>query len=892
VQLRPPETELLVRVALASLEMLQRPLLAAQSSQDVNQVRAPGRPTDRSRAPVGRVGGLHRRVVFASGAVLAVSSGCSHACVAMCARAWGGGGGGGGCDQVLKRGMSQLFDVRKLLEKAANPKWEITSAHRARVRQTLIEEQEHVDVNRKTSKAKAENRRIVTNASNLLAAKYLKVGWRDPFDVAHEGEREPGQPEDERVLRASAQSTLGQRCVVRLLNGDLYSGTLFLTTARITFLAAAPSAAPKKPPLFLDCALCNIQASSVQPAVRLANGLELKAPTLKVVCKDARRLYFIVHEDLMNLLQLLNDEAAAGQEEEEESPLPPLGSPQVDGAESGGESSSRSRGTPRGARPDVEKSKRALQTNLRQSLRQPRGKGMFGSVFSGGGEDPADLSTPAEEVSLRGFCQGLEITRKKQTVSGGFPLNASPSDCKWVGQGRYDYEYSRHDYDAMAEFTRQGVFEALSEDPSNKGEPLWRATPLNEDFQVRDEAATRSRAARETANTLARPTDKTLRFSLPPAPPLSSARGNVPPRADRAPAGDGGGAEGGGEVSLQATAACALVVRRPHLRRTRRAQGRGGAPSASVRRHRALCPASGGHPGQEVPRGREAVQADRRGPPHPERAQAARAGRRAPLRQRAGQPPAQGRLRGRLTLRGRQHRRRARPRSSGAALSQHRQHPRDEGLDQQDARSLHREKQARAQLTHTRSPAQLTNTPRATLSLPQEDEDRPVNKEVTRAEVHSTSWLTHVGRVLGGVRRIVEVKQHCPTPPADTGAGGDHGIAKMWNRREISASFYDDPSHYLHPHPYAHLLPAAGGRRRPGERCVLICPTVPACTNTDASERIIAGDTERALVDRALLRRLGPHGTAVRWRRAVPRPLLPYLRGLSGGGSARVALLR
>eukprot|EP01047_Picozoa_sp_COSAG01_P138328 COSAG01_NODE_68963_length_262_cov_2.018405_1_plen_51_part_01 len=38
----------------------------------------------------------------------------------------------GGCDQVLKRGMSQLFDVRKLLEKAANPKWEITSAHRAR----------------------------------------------------------------------------------------------------------------------------------------------------------------------------------------------------------------------------------------------------------------------------------------------------------------------------------------------------------------------------------------------------------------------------------------------------------------------------------------------------------------------------------------------------------------------------------------------------------------------------------------------------------------------------------------------------------------------------------------------------------------------------------------
>jgi hypothetical protein len=33
-----------------------------------------------------------------------------------------------------------------------------------------------------------------------------------------------------------------------------------------------------------------------------------------------------------------------------------------------------------------------------------------------------------------------------------------------------------------------------------------------------------------------------------------------------------------------------------------------------------------------------------------------------------------------------------------------------------------------------------------------------------------------------------------------TGAGGDNGIAKMWNRRGISASSYYDQSHYLHPH--------------------------------------------------------------------------------------------
>jgi hypothetical protein len=35
-----------------------------------------------------------------------------------------------------------------------------------------------------------------------------------------------------------------------------------------------------------------------------------------------------------------------------------------------------------------------------------------------------------------------------------------------------------------------------------------------------------------------------------------------------------------------------------------------------------------------------------------------------------------------------------------------------------------------------------------------------------------------------------------------TGAGGDNGIAKLWNRREISVSSCCDRPHYLHPHPY------------------------------------------------------------------------------------------
>jgi hypothetical protein len=48
-----------------------------------------------------------------------------------------------------------------------------------------------------------------------------------------------------------------------------------------------------------------------------------------------------------------------------------------------------------------------------------------------------------------------------------------------------------------------------------------------------------------------------------------------------------------------------------------------------------------------------------------------------------------------------------------------------------------------------------------------------------------------------------------------TGAGGDHGIAKMWKRREISASSCYDRSHELPPRPYYACL------KRPGVRaCV------------------------------------------------------------------------
>jgi hypothetical protein len=54
---------------------------------------------------------------------------------------------------------------------------------------------------------------------------------------------------------------------------------------------------------------------------------------------------------------------------------------------------------------------------------------------------------------------------------------------------------------------------------------------------------------------------------------------------------------------------------------------------------------------------------------------------------------------------------------------------------------------------------------------------------------------------------------------AHTGAGGDHGIAQLWDRRGISVSSYYDQSHDLHPHPYVQQRCTVAGTGG----CVWLC---------------------------------------------------------------------
>eukprot|EP01047_Picozoa_sp_COSAG01_P048272 COSAG01_NODE_4688_length_4811_cov_3.539588_3_plen_209_part_00 len=91
------------------------------------------------------------------------------------------------------------------------------------------------------------------------------------------------------------------------------------------------------------------------------------------------------------------------------------------------------------------------------------------------------------------------------------------------------------------------------------------------------------------------------------------------------------------------------------------------------------------------------------------------------------------------------------------------------------------------------------------------------------------------------------------------GAGGDNGIAKMWNRSEIPVSSYYDQSHYLHPHPYVcqeHGHDSAGDRR-------------PQCTPTN---RTCTADPGRELKSPASSNASGgcgapPHGRVTHPRR-------------------------
>jgi hypothetical protein len=87
-------------------------------------------------------------------------------------------------------------------------------------------------------------------------------------------------------------------------------------------------------------------------------------------------------------------------------------------------------------------------------------------------------------------------------------------------------------------------------------------------------------------------------------------------------------------------------------------------------------------------------------------------------------------------------------------------------------------------------------------------------------------WCSCAGRQVpepsaGGRRDQAALAGDDPMLSSHRGAGGDTGMAKMWNRREISATSDDDRSRYLHPHPYTW---ASHGRHTPHSCAYLTAP--------------------------------------------------------------------
>ena len=238
---------------------------------------------------------------------------------------------------------------------------------------------------------------------------------------------------------------LGQRCVVRLSNNEVFAGTLFLTNYRLIFIcfnrtesAVAPGAQPSREDMqrhfTISIPLMTILKTGVKKSLRLSTGYDWVTPILKVTCKDARRLHFMFDDNLLALLNFMNDTTM---EEPDEV----------------------------GSREQQKGVKQRFIHN--QSLREP--KGMLGKMFGGGGGAEAGTMSPKETL-VTNFHRHLDSIRQINLRKGSFMFESQESDGTWDAE-RGCWVWGKHWYDAPAEFERQG---ALSRDSP------WRKSELNE----------------------------------------------------------------------------------------------------------------------------------------------------------------------------------------------------------------------------------------------------------------------------------------------------------------------------------------------------------------------------------------------------------------------------
>jgi hypothetical protein len=243
--------------------------------------------------------------------------------------------------------------------------------------------------------------------------------------------------EDEKVVANAG------RVGVRLMDGTVYSGVLFVTTYRLAFVTKEiPGVAVEVPLLTLLDTNKRvpeiIDGLQIEDTIKMAPGswgpgVELPVTVLKVLCKDVRQLSFIFNDDIVKLL-----EAAANGDEEGTKAFSTLIQ----------ESAARLKAEKNAANALTSLSKMAagLQEEETQSPTEVRACG-FRDMVEAVVKDaiPSETDTPDGEY---------QAFRHKSTV-----VDESGSCI----------------YDAKAEFERQG---ALKEGSG------WRETNLNESFEL------------------------------------------------------------------------------------------------------------------------------------------------------------------------------------------------------------------------------------------------------------------------------------------------------------------------------------------------------------------------------------------------------------------------
>lgn len=137
------------------------------------------------------------------------------------------------------------------------------------------------------ARAAAEDERVDAMASAEVKAEAVETFAK--FVMA--GKAEDGSEDEAIIFNAG-------RCAVRLMDRSVFTGTLVVTSYRLAFLTA------QLPDDLIGVSLMGIVNDGIikKQDILMANGQQLRVPTLRVVGKDVQMMDFVFDSDFISLV--------------------------------------------------------------------------------------------------------------------------------------------------------------------------------------------------------------------------------------------------------------------------------------------------------------------------------------------------------------------------------------------------------------------------------------------------------------------------------------------------------------------------------------------------------------------------------------------------------------